>query len=246
MVSQVVHSQVVASTDATVNSPKVFGVDIGPVAGQGTGTDRTITLRESPQNDANGKTVNAEHLPHTSAEQITATELQQRSIRAVAIMLAESGGIPNAYNTNKGGSAPGSHDRGLAQWNDVAFPWITDAEAFDPAACISYMYYVSGHFKQWGPWVGSRGLDNTSDAYKLAAATDKNRSGIATPADDPLTGLAVAVGTTLTKLDLGDLIALAGKALQALTTATFWRRFGIGALGVLLVIFAVVLFARST
>lgn len=240
IVSQVVHSQVTATTDATVNSPGV-----GPVAGKGSGTDRTVTLRASPINDATGKTVDYDRLTTyaTPAETITATELQQRSIRAVAIMLAESGGIPNAYNTNVGGSAPGSHDRGLPQWNDQAFSWITDVEAFSPPESVSLMYYVSKHFTSWGPWHGSHGLDNSSDPYKLAAATDLNRSGVAVPTDDPITGAAVAVATS--SFSLADLLSLAAKIGRLLTSAEFWRRFGIGALGVLLLIAAVVVFARN-
>lgn len=238
IVSQVVHSQVTATTDPTVTSPSV-----GPVAGQGGGTDRTVTLAASPVSSANGTTHDYEHLRAYSApaETITATELSQRSIRAVAIMLAESGGIPNAYNTNVGGSAPGSHDRGLPQWNDQSFSWITDIEAFAPPESVSLMYYVSKHFTDWSPWHGSRGLDNGSDPYKTAAAADKARTGIAVPTDDPVTGAAVSVAT----FSASDLWPLLVKIAGVLTSGAFWRRFGVGALGVLLIVVAVVMFVRS-
>lgn len=238
LISQVVHSQVVASTDAGVNSP-----GIGPVAGQGTGTDRTVTLKASPADE----TINAAALRKggyaAAQETITATELEQRSIRAVAVILGESRGIPNAYNTNVGGTAPGSHDRGLVQFNDKFFPWITDAECFDPAACLSYFYYVTKHFTAWGPWNGDAGLSNSSDVYKLAAKTNLDMTGVAVPVDDPITGAAVAAVNALPSW--ADLTGLIGKVLALLTSGDFWKRFGIGALGVLLVVIAVVIFARS-
>lgn len=234
---QLMNVMVASSTDPTFNPNPGGAINPAPQ----TGTERTITLKATPLPGA----AHADKLPATPAETVTATVYRQRMIRAVAIMLSESGGVPNARNVNGTASvSPGSIDRGLWQFNNQAWPWITDAEAYGVPESCSLAYYVSGHFASWGPWTGDRGLDNTSSFYKLASQTDANRAGYAVPADDPLTGAAVAAagGVTSAVSGLADVIPYIGKALSLLTSGAFWSRFGVGALGVLLLGVALVMF----
>jgi hypothetical protein len=69
---------------------------------------------------------------------------------AVAIMIAESGLISNALNTNPG--PPTSHDRGIAQINSVAHPEISDICAYDTACAILAMYKISKGGTDFSPW----------------------------------------------------------------------------------------------
>lgn len=240
-------------SDPVVNSPTVAGVDIGPVKGQGTGTDAQVTIRATPpplRAAVPGQPATIDQAPELQRykmgdETITATAFSQRVIRACAIIIAESGGVPNARNVNgASSSAPGSVDRGLCQFNDQAFSWLTDAQCYSVPDVLSAMFFVSKHFSDWGPWHGSAGLDNTSPAYKTAAAADLARTGIAVPADDPLTAAAVTTAQTVQNLAPG-VLAVLGKVLALLTNGSFWQRVGIGALGLLFVVVAIVLFART-
>jgi hypothetical protein len=69
-------------------------------------------------------------------------------VTAVTVALAESGGITNNRNTNRGGSV----DRGLMQINDRAWPDISTATADDPAKAMAAAWMISHHGTNWSPW----------------------------------------------------------------------------------------------
>lgn len=75
---------------------------------------------------------------------------QVPAIIAVAIMMAESGLLTNATNSNPG--PPASTDRGVAQINDYYHPTVTDACAFNPACAIREMFRISGGGSDFTPW----------------------------------------------------------------------------------------------
>ena len=69
-------------------------------------------------------------------------------------IMAESGGKPNARNTNTNGWLPDgergpSTDRGLVQINDKAWPDVTTAQALDPAFAINFLVT---HFPKKPHW----------------------------------------------------------------------------------------------
>lgn len=69
---------------------------------------------------------------------------------AMAIILAESGGDPNATNTL--GNTPPSTDRGLWQFNSHWHPEVSDTCAFDPVCATKAAFKVSAggtDFHQW-------------------------------------------------------------------------------------------------
>ena len=72
---------------------------------------------------------------------------------AVALVTAESGRNPDAVNTNEGGSAPGSRDRGLWQINDH-YHDLSDEDAFDPVKSTEYALklYRENGFEPWAAY----------------------------------------------------------------------------------------------
>jgi hypothetical protein len=76
---------------------------------------------------------------------------------AIAVVLAESGGDPQAVHVNP----DGSRDRGLFQINDKWHPEVNDATAFDPKLAAKAAWYISRYGTDWTPWAAY-----TSGAYK--------------------------------------------------------------------------------
>lgn len=70
--------------------------------------------------------------------------------KAVAVALAESGGNPQAVNTNS--DRYRSRDRGLWQINAHWHPEVSDAAAFDPAQAAQAAYRISAGGRDWGQW----------------------------------------------------------------------------------------------
>lgn len=182
--------------------------------------------------------------PAKSTE-ITAEAADLRCVQAAAIMLAESGGHPLARNQDSpvpagsppwitNNNAPGKGtDRGVWQWNDKAHPDISDAAAYDPAFATAAAYMASDGFTAWGPWTGSKGLDHAGTQYRAVLAAYQGSKGVAVD-DTPGPGSVAEI------TQLGWVQQL-GKLLGYITSAAFWRRFGIGALGVLFILIAVAL-----
>ena len=193
------------------------------------------------------------------AQRISTAEYDRRVVRAASIVYAESGGRTDAvcYNVNgpdgrptcspKPPAGPRGVDRGLWQWNSKAWPQITDLQAFDPSASTEIAYTVSNAYTSFGPWSKSRGMDPTSAQSKTIADTYESMLGRAVD-DTPI----------LSQIDpnadgvpdaLGAVVGWAeglGRLLSFLTSADWWRRVGLGALGVVLVAGAVVLLGRRS
>lgn len=77
---------------------------------------------------------------------------------AVAVMWAESGRYPMAWNENTRTLPDGSlevvsTDRGLFQINDRAHPNLSDEEAYNPLDNVSYAAGLSRNGANWSPWV---------------------------------------------------------------------------------------------
>lgn len=73
---------------------------------------------------------------------------------AMAIILAESGGDPQATNTE--GNTPPSTDRGLWQFNSYYHDEVTDACAFDLTCATQAAYNVSDGGTNWSQWAAYR------------------------------------------------------------------------------------------
>lgn len=223
--------------------PKLTAQQLAQLADEALSTRITV-----PASGPDGKiTLKLPYRPDTSDprdEQITRDEYHKRVTTAIAIMLAESGGWTDARcldgplptgvapragispNCNRPGNG---YDRGLWQFNSKAWPQITDSAADTPAAATSYALNASRNFAQWGPWNGSKGLDPSSPQWAEAKAAYTARAG-------------VVIDDTPGPSSVGELIPWAdglGKLLSFITAASFWKRVGLGAAGVGLVIFAV-------
>jgi hypothetical protein len=177
-------------------------------------------------------------------------------ITAACIMQAESGGDSDArcYNVDDaqgrptcsatGPAGPRGVDRGLWQWNSVAWPQITDLLAFDPVAASDTAYKVSDGFRTWGPWTGSRGLNPNSAESKIVRNSTNARA---------LRGEYVTTGTEeipftpidVPRIDLFGWAEALGRLLSNLISAEWWRRVGIGAAGAALVALAVIYLNRG-
>lgn len=198
-------------------------------------SDGTVTLyRYGPNGVANGEYT------------ITVSEYDNRIIQAAAIMLAESGGDTDAFRPASK-NPKGGNDRGLWQWNDKAWPQISDLVAYDPAMSTRQALIVSEGFSKWGPWARSNGLNHQHDTYKTIKAEYENMLGVVvddTPIlsdiDPDADGIPDAVEGLASWTD-----AL-GKLLGNLTSADWWRRVGVGVLGVAFVLLAVILIAKAS
>lgn len=69
----------------------------------------------------------------------------------IAVVLAESGGVTTARNT-EGNTPRGSVDRGLWQINSFWHPEVSDAAAYDPLRASKAAYRISGMGRNFGAW----------------------------------------------------------------------------------------------
>lgn len=175
--------------------------------------------------------------------------IAQEAIGA-SIVKAESGGDTSATHTNSDGSI----DRGMWQINSKAHPDLSAASAFNPQAATEYVYTITDGFKatQFARiWVTNKGVPSKG----------LNPTNIASAQTDIVTGIASGgggdIGTTVS--DPGKTITDAGKGvtdivdtitalpdaalalLRKLLDPTFWKRIGIGTLGVAILIVAIIL-----
>lgn len=198
-----------------------------------------------------------------TAGPMTTDEWWGRVVQAAAIMYAESGGVTNArcYNidgpdgkptcSNRPPAGPRGVDRGLCQWNSVAWPMINDAAADNPIVAATLLFYVSNGYSTWQPWNGSKGLDQNSDKFKTVLKAAEDMAGHAL--DKGVFGIPGEVGLyngIQTGIDaLGGVVdwaASLGKLLASLVSGAFWRRVGLGAAGLALVVVALVLLSGVT
>lgn len=193
---------------------------------------------------------------------LTEAEYDARIVRAASIMLAESGGKTDARCYNYDGpngptcsptplpaGTKGTQrgvDRGLWQFNSVAWPQVDDLMADDPDASTDAAFRASRMFSSWGPWRGSRGLDPQSQPSRTIAAQWEQMMGRAVDDTPILSQLDPNADGNPVDGVLGGVLGWAealGRLLTNLIDPAWWRRIGIGALGILLVILAVVLIA---
>lgn len=169
---------------------------------------------------------------------------------AIAIAHAESRGVTNAFNPESN-NRDGGNDRGLWQINDKFHPEVTDAQAFDPYAAARAAHRISQGGRDWSQWATfgrlTAGELRSADAARKAPADPAEhlrRAGVAdpvradrqlpSPADQVLDAAGNVIGDAL------DWAAAAAKVLGALADPQWWRRIGVGVLGVGLVAVAVV------
>lgn len=199
--------------------------------------------------DSNGMVIlaNPKQSANRSLDQhVAKTEISSRTIRAASIMLAESGGDPLAYR-DASKNPRGGNDRGLWQINSKAHPDVSDQAAFDPNTATDIAYVLSAAFTSWGAWRGSLGLDPASTPSQTIAKAYKNMTGIVvddTPILSQIDPNANAIPDVLEPI-LGWAEAL-GRLLSHLISASFWKRVGIGALGVILAAFGLTALVKDS
>lgn len=196
--------------------------------------------------DAKGELILAHYKQPASRSldvHIPKSEMSSRVIRAASIMLAESGGKTDAFRPaaqNPGGG----NDRGLWQINDKAHPDVSDQAAFDPTTSTEIAYQLSQGFKSWGPWHGSPGLDPASQPSQTIAKTYKDMTGYVVDDTPILSQIDPNADLSFAPI-LGWAEAL-GRFLSHLIDPTFWKRVGIGALGVLLAAFGLTALVKDS
>lgn len=213
-------------------------------------------VREKDTNTANTRVVVVNPNNARLEEVLTYGEWVNRIIQAACIMYAESGGDTEArcYNVDDANgrptcsptppAGPRGVDRGLWQWNNVAWPTISDLAAFDPEVSTDMAYRVSNGFATWGPWTGSRGLDANSEPSKTVRNSERARS-LRTYEGDTATEEIPFTPIDVPKIDLFGWADALGRLLSNLISAAWWRRVGVGFAGVALVIAAVVWLNRG-
>ena len=186
--------------------------------------------------------------PSNAAKRYTLTpaEWQALNSQAAAVMLASSGGITDyrCFDTARQPSstpppiywkyscrpAGTGYDRGLWAFNSKTYGpgtkyALSDALADDPEQSTNAAYILTNGWRDWAPFAGSAGLDKTGAAATAVAA-------------DVAKGDGYVVDNTPGPGSTTDLLGWAaglGKLLSFVTSSSFWRRVGIGALGVVLV-----------
>lgn len=178
-------------------------------------------------------------------------------IKGTAIVMRESGGNTRAFRPASK-NPNGGNDRGLWQWNDKWHPDISDTDAYNPVKATQWAYRKSGGFKEFEPWDGAK--IKGSDIVKAAEAA--NRAGYdASKLTDTPVGAYMDVGSQIPII--GGVIDAAGNVvddatdklfgwsdalgslLSNLIDANWWKRIGVGAIGILVIIVAlVVVFAK--
>lgn len=150
----------------------------------------------------------------------------------VAVAFAESGGNPRAVNrANRNGSS----DYGLFQINSVHGSLLNEGDRYDPVANARMALKVyKGAGNSWKPW-STYNSGSYRKFYKANPGGDKSAALVGTDiggASESLIGSAVA-GSTVGAFNMGFI-----------GDRSFWQRFGLGALGVLLIIVGIVIVFR--
>ena len=177
-------------------------------------------------------------------------------ITGAAVVMAESGGDTRAVNRS---NADGSIDRGAWQINSKAHPQVTEAQAFDWRWSTEYAKSISKGGTDYGLWSATRRADfgKFKDQARSAAgkiAAGNSGSSLADMAGD-VAGSVVTGGLGGAVLDkllpgnpiasltdaLGALASLGIKLLGVLLDADFWKRLGLGLLGLALAIAGVMM-----
>lgn len=222
-----------------------------------TDTDVNVTIkcaRLDTTNNGGSNLVEADLIraipkyPYFPTVTMTRDQFTKGALTAACIVYAESGGNPLKVGVNGANSvAPGTRDRGLFQWNEKAWPGITDAMALNPRICFLLAWRVSKGWTDFTPWHGSRGLDPTSAESQVILKEYEAMTGRAVgqglfgiPDVRPLVdAVKNALAGTL------DWTKALGRLLSKLIDPAWWKRIGVGALGLLLVVAALILIAYT-
>lgn len=138
--------------------------------------------------------------------------------------------------------------RGLWQFSSAAWSIIPDAVAYDAQMATAAAFAITDGFRpdRFAEWAGSAGLDPASEQRKIVAAALTKQRGHAT--DMGILGIPGEAAlydaieeTILTPLEWA---AALGRLLSTLLDPAWWKRIGIGALGVLIIL-AVFIGARA-
>jgi len=186
---------------------------------------------------------------------LTSEEWDRRLVTAAAIILAGSGANPRAKRlrgTGAGNAPAGGYVnapnypatsvicRGLWQFASDVWKVIPDAVAFDATAATAAVFAITDGFRpeRFTDWAGSPGLDTSSPYWSLAAAAMGNR--VDALVDKGILGLPgeAAVldaiqGAVTPPLEWA---AALGRLLSNLLSGDWWKRIGIAALGVLVLV----------
>lgn len=184
-----------------------------------------------------------------------------KTILFTSIALAESGGNTLAVNT-AGNTPAGSRDRGLFQFNEYWNKDISDADAFDPVKATHWAYVKSDGFTDTSEWTNSKGLSqtnisstgskldfspntelgaaigNTAGVYIGGLGDDINASINQLPGGTTITNAVSTVSDALSSVT--DWASGLGGLLSHLTSADWWKRIGIGALGIGIIILGLI------
>lgn len=179
---------------------------------------------------------------------------------AVALVMAESGGRSGARRDEKDNPL-GGVDRGWWQLNSKALPNVTDAKAYRPTEASEIVWDLSQGGTDFSCWGYRFNPPRTTfeacpNFRKGTQRTDLNlaaaRAAIAnpTPCADKLIAASTTSDDTVTPNpglpDAPGWLTSLGRLLANLIDPSWWRRLGTGALGLLLVVLAVVvLFATA-
>lgn len=155
-------------------------------------------------------------------------ELDRNSmlVRAVAIVLAESGGDTLAVGVNK----DGTRDRGLWQLNDKWNPTVTDADAFNADKSTEIAYGLATSGAKWGRWSShtNGAADRQLNTAYIAVGRGTQLSTVTYPTQTD--------GWSPTLPNPGDIMSKVGSLFN--TSLAFL-------LGIALLILGVVLLARN-
>ena len=188
---------------------------------------------------------------------------KQGRLLMTGIVLRESGGNTAIVNT-AGNDPPGSRDRGLFQWNDHWNPDVSDMEAFDPQLATAIAWEKSNGYKNFQPWLGGNAnagewwspviispkgtdaYDRQNDALKQAinAAKDYGDAGDVGITDIP----SIAAGAVDDLPVIGTVLSWTealGNILSKLMDPNFWKRVGIGLLGVTIIVVALIIIFKD-
>jgi hypothetical protein len=171
--------------------------------------------------------------------------------RGTYIVLRESGGNAKAFRPASQNPA-GGNDRGWWQFNSKAFPDVSDLTAYDPVASTAKAWAVSNGFVDWQPWSTSRDPEFKSnrDAHTKAGEAAARAGDLF--GDDielwdlPFLGAGAAVLDATGIADINSWADGLTKLIGVIMDVEFWKRIGIGALAVLILVGALVVFFKSS
>lgn len=175
---------------------------------------------------------------------------------ATAVAEAESGGNPNAYNPETAaGTASGAGSRGLWQIYGAAHPAYNNSAVFDPQANANAAYAIyqaaGNTFNPWSTYKNgaaqrieqSLGITPIASAAPVSSLPTTGSSSV-----DPASALSGALSSLVGAAIPGATStgsSSSSNPLASLIPADLGSTIAIGAVGVVLLIFGFIIFARS-